>query len=660
MNHLFQDKIININASSKAVKNNLSTKTYIHVIIIAVLGFLIYSNALRADFVFDDQIYIIDNPAIKDFSYFLNPLQVLQLPHFTADFTYAFITRIAGYLTFALNYHLHGLDVTGYHVFNLLVHIISALLVYFLTRLIFQTPFFINAQQEEQHIPFLTPNVFALFAALIFVSHPIQTQAVTYIYQRVTSLATLFYLLSILAYVKSRLSSAAPSKYGLYAISLISAVTAMLVKEISFTLPVMIALFEFFLYQGAYKKRVIALAPFFFTMLVIPSALFIAEGDFSLEDINDSLHTLASFPDVSGTDYLFTQFRVIVTYLRLLFLPVNQNVDYDYHVYHSFFALPVALSFLFLLFLFSLGIYCFFRSKDKGVKGRYELRIISMGTLWFFITLSIESSIIPIKDIIFEHRLYLPSVGFVMALMGTVALIVRKARSTTISKALMAIIVCSVVVLGGAAYARNRVWKTNVSLWEDVVKKSPSKARPHNNLGVAYENEGRIDDAIRAYLLAIQRDPLYEEAHYNLGLAYDKKGRTDDAVRELFTAIQIHPRHAQAHNNLGIIYGREGRTEDAIQEFLIVKQLTPNAVKAYNNLGIMYAREGRTDDAVKEFAAAIRLNPDYADAHYNLGITYRTQGSFDEAVREFQTVLRLKPDHAGARKKLESMLRTKR
>ena len=643
-----------------AVKNEFSTKSYIHILTIAVLGFLIYSNTFHSDFVFDDEIYIIQNPAIKDFSYFLDPLKVLDLTQFTGDFTYAFITRIAGYFTFALNYHFHGLDVTGYHVVNLLIHIINALLVYFLIRLIFETPFFSDITMGHTSSPLLTPGVFALCSALIFVSHPVQTQAVTYIIQRWTSLATLFFLLSIFAYVKSRLSGLRPVKYTLYAVSFISALAAMLVKEISFTLPVMIALIEFFLFQGEYRKRVLALAPFFLTMLVIPSALFIAKGDFSLEDISDSLHTLASFPDVSRTDYLFTQFRVIVTYIRLLFLPIDQNLDYDYPVYHSFVAPPVFFSFLFLLFLFSLGIYCFFRSKDKAVEGRHELRIISLGILWFFITLSIESSIIPIKDIIFEHRLYLPSVGFVMAVMGTVAIIIRRAGRRTVSKAIMAIIVCSVFVLGGAAYARNRVWKTNVSLWEDVVKKSPSKARPHNNLGVAYDKEGRLDNAINEYLLTIQIDPAYQEAHYNLGVAYDKKGRTDDAVRELLKAIQISPAYGQAHNNLGIIYGKMGRTKDAIREFLIVKQITPDSAKAYNNLGIMYARQGRTRDAIMEFLTAIQLNPDYVDAHYNLGLTYKKQGRLDEAIREFQTTLRLNPKHKGARKNLKAIQHTRK
>ena len=434
----------------------------------------------------------------------------------------------------------------------------------------------------------------------------------------------------------------------------------MLVKEISFTLPVMIALFELFLFQGQFRKRVIMLIPFAFTMLVIPSMLLIAEGDFSIEDIDDSMNTLASYPDMPRTDYLFTQFRVIVTYLRLLVLPVNQNLDYDYSVYHSFFSPPVLFSFLFLLLIFSMGIYLLYRSVKKKQEGWSYERLVSLGIFWFFITLSVESSIIPIKDIIFEHRLYLPSVGFIMTLTGLALMGVGRIRTDAGLKTLMVITSCVLCILGISTYARNKVWKTNISVWEDVVKKSPLKARPHNNLGVAYETEDRIDDAISEYLLAIQIDPMYEEAHYNLGMAYDEKDRGEDAVNELLTAIEIRPAYGQAYNNLGIIYGSMGRTEDAIRQFLKVKKINPNSVKAHNNLGIMYARQGRIEDAIAEFLSALDLNPDYVEAHYNLGITYKKLGRFEEAVEKFQTVLRLDPRHKGAKKNVNNILRMKK
>lgn len=668
------------------MKKGFSHKTYIHLLIIGVFGFLIYSNTFNAHFELDDDEYIIQNSAIKDLSYFLEPSKVMGLTDVAINFRYAFITRIVGYFTLALNYHLHGLDVTGYHVFNILVHIINALLLYFLIRLIFQTPFFSDVTPDHTLAPPITPDIFALCSALIFVSHPVQTQAVTYITQRFASLATLFFLLSILAYVKSRLSSSTPVKYGLYGFALMSAVTAMLVKEISFTLPVVIVLFEFFFFQGKYGKRALLLFPFALTMLVIPAALLTAQGSFSIEGIDQSMKTLASGPEVARMDYLFTQFRVIVTYIRLLFLPVNQNLDYDYPVYHSFFALPVFFSFLFLLFLFFLGVYFLYRSIDKDKEGRHYLRLISLGILWFFITISVESSIIPIQDVIFEHRIYLPSAGFIMVIMTAVSMAVRKIRNRAVSRAIVAGIAGIICILGGAAYARNSVWKTNTSLWEDVVIKSPSKGRPHYNLGVAYTTQGQDEKAMQEFLAATRVKPDYFEAHFNLAKAYTRQERLTDAIREFSVVLQINPGHVEAHYNLGIAYSKQGDIARAIREYLIATTIDPDYFMAHNNLanaylslgrtgdaireyeqaiqidpgytivhynlGLTYAAEGRTADAIEEFATSIKLDPGFYQAHYALGVAYRMQGRSEEAMLAFQTTLRLHPDHQDAKKEL--------
>jgi len=670
------------------MNNIFSQKTYLHLLIIAVLGFLIYSNTLHAHFELDDDVYIIQNAAIKDLGYFLEPSRVMGLTDIAINFRYAFITRIVGYFTFALNYYFHGLDVTGYHAVNILIHIINGILVYFLIRLIFQTPFFSEGGPEVHSSPLLTPNIFALCSALIFICHPVQTQAVTYITQRFASLATLFFLLSIISYMKSRLSGAAPARYGLYALSFLSAVAAMLVKEISFTLPVMIAVIEIFFFQGNPARRVLRLAPLALTMLVIPAALLTAQGSFSIAALSKSMKTLASGPALSRTDYLFTQFRVIATYIRLLFLPAGQNLDYDYPVYHSFSTPPVLFSFLFLLLIVSLGIYFLFRSKDGGRRNR-SLRIISLGIFWFFVTISVESSIIPIQDVIFEHRLYLPSVGFTAAFMGAVAMAVQRLKKRAASRAAAAAVAVAVLVLSGASYARNSVWKTNISLWQDVVKKSPSKARPHYNLAVAYTTQGRDDEAVREFQAAIRVNPRYFEARYNLAKAYTRQGRISDAIKEFQEAAEINPGDADVHYNLGLAYNRQGRVSEAIREYRFATALKPAYFRAHNNLanaylsqgriqeaiteylaaikidpgyalvhynlGLAYAAESRVADAVREFLTTIQLDPGFYQAHYSLGVAYRMQGRIDEAVRQFQTTLRLQPDHAEAKKELQDI-----
>jgi Flp pilus assembly protein TadD len=637
------------------MKKNFLNKTYIHVLLIGILGFLIYSNTFNAQFAFDDDGYIVQNQAIKNFSYFLEPSKVLALDNIIPNFRYAFVTRIAGYFTFALNYHIHGLDVTGYHVFNLVVHIINGVLVYFLIRLLFITPFFLDLKSKYKSDNTLSHNLFALFSSLIFISHPVQTQAVTYITQRFSSLAALFFLLSLFTYVKSRLSSTSPLRYGFYGLALISAIIAMLIKEISFTLPIIIMLFEVLFFTMENRKRVLLLFPFALTMLIIPATLLITSGSFAISGIGQAMETLASSPVVSRWNYLLTQFTVIVTYIKLFLLPINQNLDYDYPVYHSFSDPPVFLSFIFLLFLFALAIYFLNLSKSAREEERHNLRLTGFGILWFFITLSVESSIIPIYDVIFEHRLYLPSVGFIMAIMGVISMMVHSVKKVRSVNVIISAIILVVIVLGSATYSRNIIWQHNIGLWEDVIKKSPFKARPYYNLGVAYAAEGRKQDAFGVYQKAIQLNPYYDKAHNNLGEAYAEQGRIEDAIKEFLTATSISPNYVKSHYNLGVAYNSQGRTEDAIREYLTAIKLKPDNFKAHNNLANIYSKLGRTEDAVKELLTAILIDPDQDQVHYNLGILLMQSGRFEEADIEFQTAITLNPNNVAARKALESI-----
>jgi len=540
--------------------------------------------------------------------------------------------RFIGNLTFALNYALHELDVVGYHIFNLLIHLLNALLVYWLVILTFRTPY---ASVHLQKDVLRTSDPYRwipLFTALLFVSHPVQTQAVTYIVQRFASLATLFYLLSLVAYIKARGSdSSKKARYAFFAVSIISAVLAMRTKEIAFTLPVMVLLYEFMFFSGDIKKRMLyllPLLPLLLTMLIIPlSVMFTQTASTGVGGI-DELTKVAGSADVPRWDYLNTQFRVIVTYIRLLFFPVNQNLDYDYPIYRTFFTLPVFLSFFVLLGVLCWGIYLLYRSYKSDKANRFWFRLSAFGIFWFFVTLSVESSIIPIMDVINEHRLYLPSIGYFMAIMsGIVFIHVTLAdRIKAVAKVFMPVMILIVISLSLTAYTRNFAWSGKVTLWEDAVKKSPLKIRPHYNLGEAYQEQGRLDDAVREYQTAISLNPDLVEPHYNLGLVYRAQGRLDDAVREYQAAIKLRPGHADAHNNLGIAYQKQGRLDDAVREYQTAIRLRPDHAKAHNNLGTAYYDQGRFDDAIREYETAIKLQPDYAIAQENLGLVYRTQG----------------------------------
>ena len=336
--------------------------------------------------------------------------------------------------------------------------------------------------------------------------------------------------------------------------------------------------------------------PLLLTMLIIPMILTGGKG--SLTDIRgiDEATKIASFSEISREDYFFTQFRVIVTYIRLLFIPINQNLDYDYPVYHSFLDLEVLLSFLFLVLLFGLGVYLYLRSRSTIHHSPFTihcLRLASFGIFWFFITLSVESSIIPIRDVIFEHRVYLPSIGFFIALMSAIEITKErlKKRINITDKAFVSVLVLIVIILSITAYARNHVWKDKIRLWEDVVRKSPDKARPHNSLGVAYEEQGRLDEAFNEYQVALKLDPDHPLAYYNLGNVYFAQGQYNEAVREYQTSLRLDPYNAPAHNNLGNSYLQLGRLDEAVREFQTALEIDPDFTKARFNLEFVYSLE---------------------------------------------------------------------
>jgi len=599
-------------------------KPFVHILIIVVLGILIYSNTFNFPFAYDDISSIIKNPSIKDIHHIINSQTIHD-------------NRLIGNLTFALNYQLHELNVVGYHIFNLLIHLLNALLVYWLVILTFKTPY-VSAYLQKDVLKTSDPyRWIPLFTALLFVSHPIQTQAVTYIVQRFASLSTLFYLVSLVMYIKARGSdSSKRAGYAFFAASILSAVLAMRTKEIAFTLPVMVFLYEFMFFPGDIKKRMrylLVLLLLLLTMFIIPLSMMLTQsGSTGVKGI-DELTKMAGYAEVSRWDYLNTQFRVIVTYIRLLFLPIHQNLDYDYLIYGTFFTPSVFLSFFILLGVFCWGIYLLYRSYKSDQSNRCWYRLISFGVFWFFVTLSVESSIIPIQDLIYEHRLYLPSVGFFMAFMSGVGFLYDRPANQTngVAKVFIPVMILIVIGLSLTAYARNFAWSDKVTLWEDVVKKSPDKIRPHYNLAEAYQEQGRLDDAVREYRTAINLRPDLVEPHFNLGLVYRKQGRFDDAVREYLMVIKLRPDFADAHTNLGAAYDRQRRFEDAIKEHQTAIKLVPDHVTAHYNLAVAYHHQGRFDDAIKEYQTAINLKPDYEEARKNLRMLYQERASLDDA-----------------------------
>lgn len=549
---------------------------YIAYPAIAILAFIVYSNTFRAPFVFDDGMYITGNPEIRSLSN-LWPLT----------------TRSLSYLSFALNFRFGGLDVFGYHLVNTAIHAANSILVFFIVSRTFETPWMKGARKDAW-----TAFGVALISSVIFAVHPVQTQAVTYITQRFASLATLFYLLSLAFFLSWRAREKGGALF--YALSLVSAICAQLTKEIAFTLPVAMLLFEAAFYDGPYKKRLLRLVPFLFVMFVIPVLVLGASpgGGVSADIMRKQLSEMAG---LSSYSYFATELRVIVTYLRLLVLPIGQNIDYGYPLYNSLLAPAVSASFLFLLSIFTGAVLLFVRARKRKDAC---LALVSAGVFLFFLTISIESSFIPIQDVIFEHRLYLPSIGAFVAFSAFVFFLKErflKGASSAAFGVILAVLIGA--PLGTSAYLRNEVWQDDEALWKDAMAKSPLKARPHASLGDVYLRRGRIDEAMTEFEKAVAFSPD-AVALYNLASAYFAGGLYGDAVMAYRASLERRPDKAETRHNLGLAYLKLGMDEEAMNEFEEAIRLEPGRADSHYELARIYERRGWVDDAAREFDSA--------------------------------------------------------
>jgi tetratricopeptide (TPR) repeat protein len=653
-------------------------KSSVHVALIVFLGILVYSNTFQVPFHFDDKAFIVNNPLLKDFRYFVDSSMVHEAI-VSEDIKVYFRTRPVGALSLWANYRLGGLDVWGYHAVNIALHLANALLVYLLVLLTFSTPLLSESFLKDRR------RLIALFSGLLFVAHPVETEAVTYITQRQVLLAATFYLLSLFLYVNWRLGTTVPSSgFGirrrglLYFLSILSCVLAMKSKETAFTLPIAIALYEFLFFRNGLTRRALYLVPFLATLFVIPLTYLSIYMDTGVWSTLREITSIA--PDTAHPEYMYTQFTVTIENIRLLFLPMGQHVDHYTPAYHSFFDPPVFLSFFFLLCTLGLSVYLYYYSRVADS----ALLIVSSGIFWYFLTFAVESSFLPINEIMVEYRIYLPSVGI---LVSAVVLFFHQFRAS--NKAAIAFLGV-ILLLAGAAYSRNAVWQNEISLWEDSVGKSPMKARAHYNLGKAYERNDMPDLAIEHFDTAISLDPGHMNAYVSMGNALLSKGQVDDAMRRYMKALMLDPKDSGTRTHLGNAFRAKGQIDQAIIQYRIAAELNPNDRNANFNLGVIYFASGMLDEArfhlesiasmepdntgvhyklgmihdakdnpdsaIGHFRNAIKIDPGFARAHYGLGLAYHKKGLLAEARRELEATLRLDSGHGEARLLLDEIL----
>lgn len=578
-------------------------------LLFTLLGFLLYFNSLDVPFYFDDAQNIETNKSIQ-----LEQITWSGLKQAAVSKT---PSRAIAYITFALNYYFGGEQLDGYHVVNIAIHIINAILLFWLVQLTLQLPALgINSRDAA---------LVAFFTALLWLVNPLQTQTVTYIVERWNSLAVMFYLAAFLMYVRGRLTLSPGWRWLLYAGCTVSGVLGFFTKEITAVLPFFILLYEWFFFQDLKRPwswRNLALIGVVMLVFVVIAAIYTGHYShykallsFELPEYNNRWFTLS--------ERLLTEPRVVLFYLSLLAFPAPSrlNVEHDFPLSYSLWNPPETFfAIAALLVLLASAIWLAKRE-----------RLLAFCILWYLGHLVIESSVIGL-EIIFEHRSYLPSIGVFL-------LVVSLAFRVSIPHWMVAAGFCVLAAVWSVwTIERNAIWGDPVMFWSDAAAKSPDLARPYFSLGAVYATAGNLDAAKTQFTRAIQVHDQY------------KKRPTAARPRYLTTYDWI---QARSYTERGKILTLQGKLDEAKSDLDQAIRIAPGSVSsAYLFRGAIHHEQGDREAAMKDYSKAIKLKPEDDEAYEYRGDLRYQMEDYPGAASDFRTLTELKPDDPDAYTKL--------
>jgi tetratricopeptide (TPR) repeat protein len=495
--------------------------------------------------------------------------------------------RPVSYLSFGLSYLLGGPDPAGFRLLNVLIHAANAILVALLGRALLA--------RLPQPPPPRDALWIAWLAGLVFAVHPLATQSVTYVVQRMTSLAALFYLAALLAWLRGRESVDPGQRAAWWTAAGASGLLALGSKEIAITLPAAIWLVEWFFFRdldpGFARKSALRLGlPALVAGVVAYAAIFHGSG-------------YAGRPFGAG-ERLLTELRVVVFYASLVVwpLPSRLNLLHDVALSRSLLDPPGTL--LAAGLLLAAGVLA-------GLGAR-RAPLVAFALAWFGLHLTLESFVLPLA-LVYEHRVYLPLVAAAWlapwALFAATGMRARRA---------VPLALLGVALLAGATLARNQVWRDELGFWREVAARSPGLAGARNNLGLALQRAGELEAAIAEYRAALELDPLDAGIHVNLGSAWLALGRRVEAVSHFEAALRISPDDYRAHYNLGHALAVSGQVDAGASHLERAAHLAPWDAAVWNGLGAVRDLQGRLDEAAEALARALRLDPGNAEAAHNL------------------------------------------
>lgn len=558
----------------------LDSRTRFELLLLTSLVFVCYFRTTGVPFYFDDFTYILENPFVKTLGGVFDREAILR-SDLIPDLKNSLISRPLAYFSFAFNYWIHQDSAAGYHLLNILIHLANVILVYLLIRTMAAK---MIDSADASSVPCCVSRYQAVSCAALFAVHPVMTSAVTYVTQRMASLSAMLCLLCVASFLRSGLSSEKNGRLCWYVSALICCAFAMKVRESSYLLPWVLLLTDICFCSGTARQRSVRLLPFFCILLGVVmlgnvdnsrelSLSIQSSGPTTLDVLKvakasplDYFSTqfatnpnMTSISSMSPYEYLLTQLRVIISYQRMLLVPVGLNLVHDYPFYRTLTEPVVLASLLFHLAILWAAIRLLQQSRcSPGENGMYY-RLAAFGILWFYLCLAMESSIIPMDDLLLEHRMYLPAFGFLIACVSLLQIVLRSLPA----KAVVTIVVVMFAVL---TVHRNEQWRDPLVFWQDALAKSPGKKRIHGYIGNVYRDRGDMVKALKEYRMMLANDFRYGQEHFELGELLLENGMCREAVEEYLTALKIRPGKTFIHDRLAEAYRMLGEDSLAAEE----------------------------------------------------------------------------------------------
>ncbi len=611
-------------------------KWYFVLVVIGVVIVASYANSVNNDFVFDDIHLIVEHGGIRGIG---------NIPRLLGAGKWRSSYRPVRMVSYAIDYTLNkkiwgkvfrygggdaGLNPAGYHIANWVYHLMAVVLVFLVVRRLTGS------------------GRIGLIAAGLFGLHPVQTDSVTYMSGRRDILCGLFYLVGFYYFLRYREGGNVRfllASLGGYGLSLGS-------KEMGVTLPLLFVCYD--VVEGFGKgekergygaellstiKSVVMRSKYLYGISFVGG---LGYGYYKVF-IKSPSHQVGYYGDSMVTTFL-TVGKILVYYLKLLIYPIRLQADYSYDAFPlstSLFEPSTLVSFMIL------GVMVY-------VVGRLMVRerMAAFGMIWFFVTLLPVCHIIPHHELLAEHYLYLPSVGFCLVVGVVIDGMLREGRYRAWVYGCGVLVV---VLFALRIMDRNRDWKDGLTLWKKTVQTAPRCARANANLCGEYTKRGYFDEALSSCNHAISIDSRWAEAHNNLGATYVRLGDFEKAISAYTRALRVRPRYMKAHFNLGYAYFKIGRYDEALYEYWQALRINPRSAEIYNSCGVAYVKKGQLDKAIFAYKRALEFNPDYVDAHYNLGIAYKEGNKLDKAIDEFKKAIDLNPDRSAVHTNLASV-----